>query len=125
MALAAAVHLATLGRSGLRRVAELCYHKSHYAAAQIASLPGCRINPQAPERSFFKECVVALPVPAERASRAIEAELGVLGGRPLGLDFADREDQLLLAVTELHTREDIDALVAVLKRTVSANGALR
>jgi len=125
MALAAAVHLATLGRSGLRRVAELCYHKSHYAAAQIANLPGCRINPQAPERSFFKEFVVALPVSAERASRAIEAELGVLGGRPLGLDFADREDQLLLAVTELHTREDIDALVAVLKKTVSANGTPR
>jgi glycine dehydrogenase subunit 1 len=120
MALTAAVHLATLGRSGLRRVAELCYHKSHYAAAQIAALPGCRINPQAPERPFFKEFVVGLPFSAERASRAIEAELGVLGGRPLGLDFADRDDQLLLAVTELHTREDIDALVAVLRKTVSS-----
>jgi glycine dehydrogenase subunit 1 len=120
MALAAAVHLATLGRSGLRRVAELCYHKSHYAAAQIGALPGCRINPQAPERPFFKEFVVGFPFSAERASRAIEAEIGVLGGRPLGLDFADREDQLLLAVTERHTREDIDALVAVLRKTVSS-----
>ena len=119
-ALAAAVYLATLGRFGLRRVAELCYHKSHYAAAQIALLPGCRINPQAPDLPFFKEFVVGLPLSAERASRAIEAELGVLGGRPLGLDFADRDDQLLLAVTELHTREDIDALVAVLRKTVSS-----
>jgi len=119
-ALAAAVYLATLGRSGLRRVAELCYHKSHYAAAQIAGLPGCRINPQAPDLPFFKEFVVGLPVSGERASRAIEAELGVLGGRPLGLDFADREDQLLLAVTERHTREDIDALVEVLRKTVSS-----
>jgi len=125
MALAAAVHLATLGRSGLRRVAELCYHKSHYAAGQIATLPGCVINPQAPDRPFFKEFVVGLPFDAERASRAIESELGVLGGRPLGLDFDDREDQLLLAVTELHTREDIDALVATLRKTVSSGSVSR
>ncbi len=118
-ALAAAVYLATVGRSGLRRIAELCYHKSHYAAAQIASLPGCGINPQAPDNPFFKEFVVRLPIPAERANAAIEAEIGVVGGRALGLDFADREDQLLLAVTELHTRKDIDALVAVLRKTVS------
>lgn len=32
MALAAAVYLATLGKRGLRQVAELCYHKAHYAA---------------------------------------------------------------------------------------------
>jgi glycine dehydrogenase subunit 1 len=123
MALATAVHLATLGPGGLRRVAELCYHRSHYAAARIAELPGCEINPQAPDRPFFKEFVVGLPMPAERARRAIEEELGVLGGRPLGLDFPDREDQLLLAVTELHTREDLDALTGVLRRLVTSKGA--
>jgi len=115
-ALAASVHLATLGRAGLRRVAELCFHKSHYAAAEIAALPGCSVNPQAPEQPFFKEFVVELPVGAERANRALEAELGVVGGRPLALDFdaAGMERRLLLAVTELHTKQDIDALVAVL-----------
>ena len=44
MALGAAVYLATLGKSGLRQVAELCYHKSHYAAAQIA--PAARLRDQ-------------------------------------------------------------------------------
>ena len=44
-ALAATVYLATLGKAGLRHVAELCYHKSHYAAGRIAELPGIRINP--------------------------------------------------------------------------------
>jgi len=122
MALAAAVYLATLGRSGLRRVAELCFHKSHYAAAQIALLPGCLINPQAPERPFFKEFVVELPIPADEANRSIETELGVLGGRPLGRDFPGRENQLLLAVTELHTREDIDALTCVLRDAISSAG---
>lgn len=114
MALATAVHLATLGPVGLRRVAELCFHKSHYAASQIAALPGCAVNSQAPERPFFKEFVVDLPVAAERANRAIEEEMGTVGGRPLGLDFEGMERRLLLAVTELHTKEDIDQLVGVL-----------
>jgi len=62
--------------------------------------------------------VVELPVAAERANRAIEDELGVVGGRPLALDFdaPGMERRLLLAVTELHTRQDIDALVGVLGR---------
>lgn len=115
-ALAVAVHLATLGPAGLRGVAERCYHKSHYAADQIAAIAGCSVNPQAPDRPFFKEFVVELPVAAEIANRAIESELGVVGGRPLALDFdaAGMERRLLLAVTELHTKRDIDALVAVL-----------
>jgi len=117
-ALAAAVHLATLGPAGLRHVAELCFHKSHYAAAQVAAIPGCTVNPQAPERPFFKEFVVELPVDAEVANLAIQEELGVIGGRPLALDFEapGMERRLLLAVTELHTKQDIDALVAVLSR---------
>jgi glycine dehydrogenase subunit 1 len=114
MALATAVHVATLGRAGMRQVAELCFHKSHYAASQIAALPGCAVNPQAPELPFFKEFVVELPVEAERANRAIERELGTVGGRPLGLDFDGMERLLLLAVTELHTKADIDELVGVL-----------
>ena len=125
MALAAAVYLATLGRDGLRRVGQLCYHKSHYAAGQLARLPGCRINPQAPDRPFFKEFVLELPIPAERANRSIESELGVLGGRPLDLDFEGQENRLLLAVTELHTREDIDALTSVVRGTIESSGASR
>jgi glycine dehydrogenase subunit 1 len=53
-ALGAAVYMATLGRSGLRKVAELCYHKSHYAASRIDELPGFEVNPHAPRKPFSR-----------------------------------------------------------------------
>jgi hypothetical protein len=44
--------------------------------------------------------------------------MGAVGGRPLGLDFDGMERRLLLAVTELHTKADIDELVGVLGKIV-------
>ncbi len=58
VALAATVYLCAMGKQGLRRVAELCYHKAHYAAERIAGLPGYRLPL---EGAFFNEFVVRLP----------------------------------------------------------------
>jgi glycine dehydrogenase subunit 1 len=113
-ALAAAVYLATLGKSGLRRVAELCFHKSHYAAARLAALPGFAINPQAPDKPFFKEFVVRLPRPAAEVNRRLREELGIIGGYDLGHDDPRLRDHMLVAVTELHTRATIDRFAEAL-----------
>ena len=43
-ALAAGVYLVALGKCGLRQVAELCYHKAHYAADRIGALPGFSVD---------------------------------------------------------------------------------
>ncbi|MBI3287411.1 MAG: aminomethyl-transferring glycine dehydrogenase subunit GcvPA, partial [Chloroflexi bacterium] len=59
IALAATVYLAALGKQGLRRVAELCFHKAHYAAQRIGSLPGFGL----PFGQFFKEFAVRTPRP--------------------------------------------------------------
>ena len=107
VALAFTVALCTLGKQGLRRMAELCYHKAHYAAGRIAELPGYDLPL---DGVFFQEFVVRCPLPpAEVNDRLLE--LDIIGG----YDVSDRiERGLLLCFSELHTREEIDRLVQAL-----------
>ncbi len=114
-ALAAATYLATLGKRGLRQVAELCFHKSHYAAARIAEIPGVAVNPETPEAAFFKEFVVALPRPASQVNAMLRNEHGIIGGYDLARCYRGQENRMLIAVTEMNTRAEIDGLVAALR----------
>jgi glycine cleavage system P protein (glycine dehydrogenase) subunit 1 len=118
-ALAASVYLATLGKQGLRHVAELCYHKSHYAAAQIAKLPNVTINPQAPEKPFFKEFVVELPRPVQAVNEILLRDFGVVGGFDLGQMIEGQSCRALVAVTETTSKADIDRLVDGLQLTIA------
>jgi glycine dehydrogenase subunit 1 len=113
-ALAAAAFLATMGKRGLRQVAELCFHKSHYAAAEIGKLKGFAINPQAPTKPFFKEFVVRLPGPAAEINAHLLKQHGIIGGYDLGRDEPRLKNHMLVAVTEVNTRVGIDLLVAAL-----------
>lgn len=110
-ALAAAIHVAALGKQGLRQVAELCYQKAHYAAGRIADLPQYDV---ATDQPFFKEFVVRCPEPAEDVLRRLLEEWDILGGYALGRDYPDSSNDLLVCVTETNTREEIDTFVAAL-----------
>jgi len=109
-ALAACVYLAALGRHGLRRVAELCYHKAHYAARRIEDLPGYEVL----GRRFFKEFVVRCPRPPAEVNAHL-LECGIIGGYDLGHDYPHLSGCMLLCVTEMNTREQIDRLAAALE----------
>lgn len=110
-ALMATIYLSLIGKEGLKQVAELCLHKSHYAAARIADLPGFEL---AFDRPFFKEFVVRTPAaPGEIVTRL--ADDGLLAGVDLGrFPSLEIEDGLLIAVTERRTRAQIDRLVEAL-----------
>ncbi len=112
-ALAMAVHLAALGPAGLRRLAEICYHKAHYAAAQIAALDGYEVVGDKP---FFKEFVVRCPAPVREINDYLLEEWGILGGYDLGRDYPQMENHMLVCVTEVIRREEIDALVEALAK---------
>lgn len=109
-ALAACVYMATMGKTGLRRVAELCYQKAHYAAAEIAKLPGYRVvNDQ-----FFNEFVVECPKPVAELNRALYARR-IIGGYDLKSEYPHFKNGMLVAVTELNTRQQLDAFVNALR----------
>jgi glycine dehydrogenase subunit 1 len=117
-ALAAAAYLATMGNNGLRQVAELCFHKSHYAAAAVGALKGFAINPQAPAKAFFKEFVVRLPRSVAEVNKRLREQHGIIGGYDLGNDYPHLRDHMLIAVTEVNTRASIDRLVKALSEMV-------
>jgi len=110
-ALASGVYMAAMGKQGLRSVAELCYHKAHYAAGRIAALPGYQVLA---DRPFFKEFVVRCPRPVDEMLRVLLTEHNILAGYELGRDYPELADGLLVCVTEMNSREEIDTFVAAL-----------
>ncbi|MBW4436524.1 MAG: aminomethyl-transferring glycine dehydrogenase subunit GcvPA [Pleurocapsa minor GSE-CHR-MK-17-07R] len=111
MALAATVYLSLMGKTGLRHAAELCYHKAHYLADQLDDLIGYRVDRSLP---FFNEIVVKCPRSVDHLNAAL-SKRGIIGGIDLGKDYPHLQDHMLLCVTELNRKREIDTLVEVLK----------
>jgi glycine dehydrogenase subunit 1 len=118
-ALAAGVYLATVGEAGLRRIAELCFHKSHYAAARLGEIAGCAVNRHAPDGEFFKEFVLSLPIEAATVLNRLHNAHGIVGGYDLARVDPNRRHEMLVAVTEMNTREDIDCFVDAVRAVVA------
>ncbi len=119
VAIASAVYMAAMGKQGLRRVAEMSYHKAHYAAKRIAEVEGFEVLSTWP---FFKEFVVKCPAPVAEINDYLLDEWGIIGGYDLSQDYPDLENAMLLCVTEMNTREEIDDLVSAFEEI--AGGAL-
>jgi glycine dehydrogenase subunit 1 len=116
LALRASIYLAALGPRGLRQAAELSTRKAHYAAEQLATVPGLSLAFPGP---FFKEFVVR----TEKDPRHLLAAVGGAGfhgGIALGRWFADLADSILIAVTEKRTKGEIDGLVRAYARAMES-----
>ncbi|HDN59776.1 MAG TPA: aminomethyl-transferring glycine dehydrogenase subunit GcvPA [Candidatus Marinimicrobia bacterium] len=112
MALSACIFLSLVGKKGIRKLAELCVQKSHYLSDRVSELKGFELVYRRP---FFKEFVVSTPV---RAMKIVEAGLeeGFFPGVVLGDFYPERENQLLIAVTEKRSMEELDSFVNFLKK---------
>jgi glycine dehydrogenase subunit 1 len=117
-ALAAAMYMAAMGKQGLRTVAELCYHRAHYAASEINQVDGYELVSSGP---FFKEFVVRCPMPVADLNEHLLNDYGILGGYDLGQDYPQLTGHMLLCVTELNTRGDIDELAEALQEIAELN----
>jgi glycine cleavage system P protein (glycine dehydrogenase) subunit 1 len=108
MAVAASAYLAALGRDKLIAIANLNVEKAGDLSQRISKIKGF----ESPifKASHFNEFAIRCPKPVEVVGKAL---LGheVLGGIPLKQDFPELGEAMLLAVSELHTETDIEALV--------------
>ena len=110
LALGSAIYMSVLGKTGMRQVAELCYQKAHYAAEQLSQIEGmglCFTDP------YFHEFALCVNKPVE-AVNAHLLEHGILGGYDLGQDYPALKNHMLVAVTEMNSKEEIDLFAEVL-----------
>lgn len=110
MALSASVYMALMGKNGLQHVGKLNYHKAHYTATEIDKLDGYTVDMSKP---FFNEFVVSCPRPIAEVNDAL-LEQGIVGGYDLGQEYSHLENSMLLCVTEVNSKDEIDILVETL-----------
>jgi glycine dehydrogenase subunit 1 len=120
IALALTIRASMLGKVGLQQVASACLSKAHYLAEAVAQLDGYCLAFDAP---FFNEFAVRVEGGSAARVHARLLEEGIIAGLDLGriatVAGDPRSDLLLLAVTEKHTRADLDGLVAALARATA------
>jgi glycine dehydrogenase subunit 1 len=111
MALAATIYLSLLGKSGLQALARENLARASFARKTLLE-SGFSFPFSAPT---FNEFVLRLPAAKiERLDRLYEQDL--LPGLPLGETHPDLANCLLVAVTEIHSRADIQRLAQAIQQ---------
>ena len=112
IALAANIYLSLMGKQGLREVAMQCLQKTAYLREKLSEISSVELPFSAP---VYNEFVVRTPRSAGELLRDLEQQK-FLGGIPLGTFFDGHERDFLVAVTELHTREQLDGFASAIAR---------
>jgi glycine dehydrogenase subunit 1 len=115
IALAANMYLSLMGKAGLREVGEHCLQKAAYLRKQLNGISAVVLPYSGP---VYNEFVVRTPFPAAQILGDLEHEK-ILGGIPLGDFFEEAGRDFLVAVTELHTKEQLDHFVAALSAAIA------
>ena len=105
-ALASSVAMSSIGKYGLKKMAELNMKKARYAKKKF-EVAGIQVLF---ERPFFNEFVIQLDKSVAEVNDAV-LDKGIIGGYDLGRDFPELENAMLVAVTEIRTKEEIDQFV--------------
>jgi len=105
-ALAAAMYMASLGGTGIRKLAALNHDKAEYLKDALRAA-GCSIRFSAPT---FNEFVVGFRDDFGALHRRLLAKK-IVAGLPLGGHYPELADHVLLCVTETCSRDEMDRLV--------------
>jgi glycine dehydrogenase subunit 1 len=113
-ALAGVIYLSWLGREGIVELGELLLQRTAYAREELAAIEGVDLLHEQP---VVREFAVALDADVDAVIERCAAE-GVNPGYPLGRDYPEYANGLLVAITEQRTKEDIDRLARTLQTAV-------
>ncbi len=107
-ALRVAMFLSLMGPEGVEQLSRLNLAGAAYLREKVSDTPGLELAFDGP---VYNEVVIR--VPGRDASRVRDALLadGILAGLPLGPHYPDLADCLLVNVTELHRKNQVDRLV--------------
>jgi glycine dehydrogenase subunit 1 len=111
-ALAASIYLATMGKNGLKELAELNLKKAHYLKTKLAKISGYSVKFSG---ETFNEFVLECPKPAKAIQEAL-LEQNIIAGVPLGGDYSELENGLLVCVTETNSVEEMDRFATALEK---------
>ncbi|WAH38990.1 aminomethyl-transferring glycine dehydrogenase subunit GcvPA [Alicyclobacillus dauci] len=114
-AIAATVFLSYMGKEGMRELAVQNYHKAHYLAQRLADLNGIELVFQSP---FFNEFSIRLPKPVAEIQNDLLSK-GFLFGYDLSQTHPQLGDVVLLNVTEVRTRAEMDELVQAVREVIA------
>ncbi len=110
-ALAATIYLVSLGKEGLRRVAELSLQKAHYAFEKIKEIDEFEAAFASP---FYNEFIVECR-DAQGVNRVLLKEK-IIGPLELEKYYPELKNHLLFCATEMNSKEEIDGLVNILRK---------
>jgi len=111
----AGVYLALMGPQGMTEIGEGLMQRCRYLMGRVGAIPGLEVPFAA--TPHFTEFVVTCRGLGRTAAQVNAAllERGIFGGKDLSAEFPALGQSLLLCVSEVHTRADLDRLVAALE----------
>ncbi len=109
VALNALIYLSLLGSDGLKRVAMNSYRGAHYLAEKLTQIDGCKLHYAG---HFFNEFTLELPCNARNLQKQL-SEHKFYTGPSLEQWDADKDNCLLIAVTEKQNKNDLDRFVQI------------
>lgn len=109
-ALASSVAMVALGKKGIREIAEQNVQKAHYAADRFEKA-GIQVESAG---CFFNEFVIDCGQSVDRVNRLL-LKKGFIGGYNLGHNSEKLKNRMLIAVTEMRTKTEIDQFADLLE----------
>jgi glycine dehydrogenase subunit 1 len=120
-ALGGVIYLAWLGKRGIVELGELLAQRTAYARERLEELEGVELLHDAP---VVREFAIRIDAPVTDVLDRVSEE-GIAAGYPLGREYPEYEDGLLVALTERRSRIDIDRLADALGRAIVESAGSR